>query len=62
MEAIKRAFALSKAQNRTALITYVTAGFPSLHETAGIMLAMQAGGAGTRLQLTSRIKNTSDHQ
>ncbi|CAG7954712.1 unnamed protein product [Penicillium salamii] len=45
MEAIKRAFALSKAQNRTALITYVTAGFPSLHETAGIMLAMQAGGA-----------------
>ncbi|CAG8102510.1 unnamed protein product [Penicillium nalgiovense] len=45
MEAIKDAFANCKAQNRAALITYVTAGFPTISETPEIMLAMQAGGA-----------------
>ncbi|OQE12931.1 hypothetical protein PENFLA_c059G05334 [Penicillium flavigenum] len=45
MEAIKDAFANCKAQNRAALITYVTAGFPTISETPDIMLAMQAGGA-----------------
>lgn len=46
MEAIKEAFTKCKAQNRAALITYVTAGYPTISETPGIMLAMQAGGAG----------------
>jgi tryptophan synthase len=50
MEAIKEAFAKCKAQNRAALITYVTAGFPTVSETPDIMLAMQAGGAGMLFQ------------
>ncbi|KGO64839.1 Aldolase-type TIM barrel [Penicillium expansum] len=45
MEAIKEAFAKCKATNRIALITYVTAGYPTVSETPGIMLSMQAGGA-----------------
>ncbi|KAJ6189038.1 hypothetical protein N7519_003946 [Penicillium mononematosum] len=45
MKAIKDAFAECKAQNRAAMITYVTAGFPTISETPDIMLAMQAGGA-----------------
>jgi tryptophan synthase alpha subunit len=32
---------------QSALVTYVTAGFPTAHETADIMLGMEAGGAGT---------------
>ncbi|KGO65650.1 Aldolase-type TIM barrel [Penicillium italicum] len=44
MEAIKEAFAKCKASNRAALITYVTAGYPTVSETPGIMLSMQAGG------------------
>ncbi|CAG7994858.1 unnamed protein product [Penicillium olsonii] len=45
MEAIKKAFEASKTQQRVALITYVTAGFPTVTDTPSIMLAMQAGGA-----------------
>jgi Tryptophan synthase alpha chain len=33
---------------QAALVTYVTAGFPSLEETADILLGMEAGGAGTQ--------------
>lgn len=32
---------------QSALITYVTAGYPTPEETPDIMLAMEAGGAGT---------------
>ncbi|KAI5270057.1 tryptophan synthase-like protein [Aureobasidium subglaciale] len=45
MEHIKRTFAQVKKENRPALVTYVTAGFPTAEETPDIMLAMEAGGA-----------------
>lgn len=35
--------------NQTALVTYVTAGFPTPDETVNILLAMEAGGAGRYL-------------
>lgn len=31
---------------QSALITYVTAGYPTAQETPDIMLGMEAGGAG----------------
>ncbi|KAL8730303.1 MAG: hypothetical protein Q9181_004716, partial [Wetmoreana brouardii] len=45
MEAIKDTFAQCKKEQRAALVTYVTAGYPTAEETVDIMLAMQAGGA-----------------
>ncbi|KAI5295444.1 tryptophan synthetase [Ascosphaera acerosa] len=45
MEAITETFAKCKGQGRAALVTYVTAGFPTPAETADIMLGMQAGGS-----------------
>ncbi|KAG9659253.1 hypothetical protein KCU64_g3970, partial [Aureobasidium melanogenum] len=45
MEHIKRTFAKAKEESRPALVTYVTAGFPTPEETPDIMLAMEAGGA-----------------
>ncbi|KAJ5088339.1 tryptophan synthase [Penicillium angulare] len=45
MEAIKQVFATCKAENRAALVTYVTAGYPDINETVEIMLSMQSGGA-----------------
>ncbi|KAI4159713.1 MAG: hypothetical protein LQ342_006328 [Letrouitia transgressa] len=45
MEAITATFAQCKRQSRSALVTYVTAGFPTPSETVDIMLGMQAGGA-----------------
>ncbi|KAJ5375236.1 Aldolase-type TIM barrel [Penicillium concentricum] len=45
MEAINEAFAKCKAKGRAALITYVTAGYPTVSETPEIMMSMQAGGA-----------------
>ncbi|KAH8433972.1 anthranilate synthase / indole-3-glycerol phosphate synthase [Aspergillus melleus] len=45
MEHIKNTFAQCKADGRPALVTYVTAGFPTAHETVDIMLGMEAGGA-----------------
>jgi hypothetical protein len=47
MEQIKTTFAQCKKEKRAALVTYVTAGYPTADETPDIMLAMQAGGAGT---------------
>lgn len=47
MEAIRQVFAKCKEQKRAALVSYVTAGYPTMKETPEIMLAMQAGGAGT---------------
>lgn len=46
MEGIKRAFAKCKEESRAALVTYVTAGYPTADGTPDIMLALQAGGAG----------------
>ncbi|QDS73632.1 anthranilate synthase / indole-3-glycerol phosphate synthase [Venturia effusa] len=45
MDAIKSTFAKCKKEQRSALVTYVTAGFPTVEETPDIMLAMEAGGA-----------------
>lgn len=46
MEAIKQTFAQCKKEGRSALVTYVTAGYPTPEETPDIMLGMEAGGAG----------------
>lgn len=46
MDEIKKTFAKCKEEGRSALITYVTAGFPTADETVSIMLAMEAGGVG----------------
>ncbi|KAK4097318.1 tryptophan synthase [Parathielavia hyrcaniae] len=45
MEAIKQTFQRCKAQNRAALVTYVTAGFPTAELTPNILLSMEKGGA-----------------
>ena len=46
MEAIKDTFAQCKKEQRSALVTYVTAGYPTAKETVDILLGMEAGGAG----------------
>jgi len=46
MEHIKATFAQCKREKRSALVTYVTAGYPTPQETPQIMLGMEAGGAG----------------
>ena len=45
MEGIKKAFARAKSENRPALVTYTTAGYPTIAETAEILLSMEAGGS-----------------
>ena len=49
MEHINNTFAQCKQQGRSALVTYVTAGFPTADETVDILLGMEAGGAGVYL-------------
>lgn len=46
MEGIKRAFAQCKQEKRPALVTYMTAGYPTAAETVNVLLGMEAGGAG----------------
>ena len=53
MDAIKKTFAQCKREKRSALVTYVTAGFPTQEETVDIMLAMEAGGAGKAIHSAS---------
>ena len=43
---IKKTMADGRAMMQAALVTYVTAGYPTEHETVDILLGMQAGGAG----------------
>ncbi|KAF2404985.1 tryptophan synthase-like protein [Trichodelitschia bisporula] len=45
MEAIKNTFARCKREGRPALVTYVTAGYPTIDDTPDILLGMEAGGA-----------------
>ncbi|RAH54258.1 tryptophan synthase [Aspergillus piperis CBS 112811] len=45
MDQLRKTFARCAQEGRPALVTYVTAGFPTAAETPDIMLAMQAGGA-----------------
>ena len=49
MEELKATFAQCKKEARSALVTYVTAGYPTAEETPDIMLGMEAGGAGTSI-------------
>lgn len=51
MEHIKETFAQCKREKRSALVTYVTAGYPTADETVDILLAMEAGGAGRRQRI-----------
>ena len=51
MEAIKDTFAQCKKEHRSALVTYVTAGYPSAEDTVDILLGMEAGGAGIRFAI-----------
>ncbi|KAL1891110.1 anthranilate synthase / indole-3-glycerol phosphate synthase [Ceratocystis pirilliformis] len=44
MEAINETFRACKAQNRMALVSFVTAGFPTKESTADVLLAMERGG------------------
>lgn len=46
MEHIQKTFAQCKREKRSALVTYVTAGYPTADETVDILLGMEAGGAG----------------
>ena len=46
MEHIKDTFAQCRKEKRAALVTYVTAGYPTADETVDILLGMEAGGAG----------------
>ncbi|EIN07200.1 bifunctional tryptophan synthase TRP1 [Punctularia strigosozonata HHB-11173 SS5] len=45
MDALKKVFDDKKAQGQPALVTFVTAGYPTPADTAPILLAMQQGGA-----------------
>ncbi|KAK0327970.1 anthranilate synthase / indole-3-glycerol phosphate synthase [Friedmanniomyces endolithicus] len=45
MEGLKAAFARAKREERSALVTYTTAGYPTIDETPDVLLAMEAGGA-----------------
>ncbi|KIJ69085.1 hypothetical protein HYDPIDRAFT_105659 [Hydnomerulius pinastri MD-312] len=45
MDAIKAVFAAKKAEGNSALVTFVTAGYPRLTDTVSLCLAMQEGGA-----------------
>ncbi|CAK7264361.1 anthranilate synthase / indole-3-glycerol phosphate synthase [Sporothrix epigloea] len=44
MEVIRETFRRCKAENRPALVTYVTAGYPRPEDTAEVLLAMERGG------------------
>lgn len=46
MEGIKKTFAQCKEEKRPALVTYVTAGYPTPEETVNVLLGMEAGGSG----------------
>ncbi|KAK5116348.1 anthranilate synthase / indole-3-glycerol phosphate synthase [Meristemomyces frigidus] len=45
MDGIKQAFARAKRENRAALVTYTTAGYPTIEQTADVLLGMEAGGS-----------------
>ncbi|KAH6622524.1 tryptophan synthase beta subunit-like PLP-dependent enzyme [Chaetomium tenue] len=45
METLKQTFQRCKAQGRAALVTYVTAGYPTAEATPNVILSMEKGGA-----------------
>lgn len=50
-EHVLRTFAQCKVANRSALVAYIAAGYPSAEETPDILLGMEAGGAGEYMSL-----------
>lgn len=46
MEGIKQTFAKCKQAKRSALVSYITAGYPTPEETVDILLSLENGGAG----------------
>lgn len=46
MDHIKATFAKCKEEKRAALVSYVTAGYPTVEETVDILLGLENGGAG----------------
>ena len=50
MEGIKSTFAQCKQEKRPALVTYVTAGYPTPGETVDVLLGLEAGGAGAKFK------------
>ena len=59
MEGVKRAFTKCREEHRAALVTYVTAGYPTVEGSPDIMLGLQAGGAG--MLATRLCDNTESH-
>ena len=55
MDHIKETFAHCAREKRSALVTYVTAGYPTADETVDILLGMEAGGAGMDYTTTISI-------
>ncbi|KAJ5643344.1 tryptophan synthetase [Penicillium longicatenatum] len=45
MDGIKATFAKCKEQRRSALVAYITAGYPTVEEAVDILLGMENGGA-----------------
>ncbi|KAF5389826.1 hypothetical protein D9757_003582 [Collybiopsis confluens] len=45
MQALKDVFSKKKSQGETALVTFITAGYPDKDSTVPLLLAMQNGGA-----------------
>ncbi|KAK2466741.1 hypothetical protein APHAL10511_000999 [Amanita phalloides] len=45
MDAIRKTFQAKQAEGSTALVTFITAGFPRKDDTVPLLLAMQKGGA-----------------
>ncbi|KAF9792366.1 bifunctional tryptophan synthase TRP1 [Thelephora terrestris] len=45
MEALRQVFEKNRQQGTAALVTFVTAGYPTANDTVDIMLAMERGGA-----------------
>jgi len=46
MDHIKATFAKCKDEKRAALVSYITAGYPTVEETVDILLGLESGGAG----------------
>ncbi|PYI07602.1 tryptophan synthase [Aspergillus sclerotiicarbonarius CBS 121057] len=45
MDGIKNAFARAKQEKRAALVSYFTAGYPTIEETVDVLLGLENGGA-----------------
>ncbi|KZT26586.1 bifunctional tryptophan synthase TRP1 [Neolentinus lepideus HHB14362 ss-1] len=45
MEGLRKVFGAKKAEGSPALVTFVTAGYPTVKDTVPVLLAMQEGGA-----------------